>query len=110
VLIPFALGWVLVLGGTRVAQGADLTRSQQLWLAGSVAAVLLLAVLFWPPRRAPARPSLAEQVAARPPGSFPLPPLDLQVPPSPQARRAVAAKREATAGGPAGPEGGEQRG
>jgi NADH-quinone oxidoreductase subunit H len=110
VLIPFALGWVLVLGGTRVAQGADLTRSQQLWLAGSVAAVLLLAVLFWPPRRAPVRPSLAEQVAARPPGSFPLPPLDLQVPPSPQARRAVAAKREATAGGPAGPEGGEQRG
>lgn len=98
-LIPFALGWVLVLGGMRVAQVADLTRAEQLWLGGAVAAVVLLAVLFWPARRAPRRASLAEQVAARPPGSFPLPPLDLQVPPSPQARRAVAAKRAAAASG-----------
>lgn len=94
-LIPFALGWVVVLGGMRVAQVADLTRAEQLWLGGGVAAVLLLAVLFWPVRRQPARRSLADQVASRPPGSFPLPPLDLQVPPTPQARRAVAAKREA---------------
>ncbi|MPZ25777.1 MAG: NADH-quinone oxidoreductase subunit NuoH [Micromonosporaceae bacterium] len=125
VLIPLALGWVLVLGGTRVAQVSDLSRSEQLWLGGAVAAVLLLAVLFWPARRQPSRPSPAEQVAARPPGSFPLPPLDLQVPPSPQARRAVAAKRTAASGrseaepavkrpleGRAGtdPEGGEQDG
>jgi NADH-quinone oxidoreductase subunit H len=110
VLIPFALGWVLVVGAVRVAQGADLTRSQQLWLGGAVAAVLLLAVLLWPARRRPRRPSLAEQVAARPPGSFPLPPLDLQVPPSPQARRAVAAKREASAGGSDYLEGGEPHG
>ncbi|MGH3680344.1 MAG: NADH-quinone oxidoreductase subunit NuoH [Natronosporangium sp.] len=105
-LIPLALGWVVVLGGTRVAQVADLSRSEQLWLGGAVAAVLLLAVLFWPARRQPRRPSLAQQVSARPPGSFPLPPLDLQVPPSPQARRAVAAKRDAGAD----PEGGEQHG
>jgi NADH-quinone oxidoreductase subunit H len=95
-LIPFALGWVVVLGGMRVTQVADLTRSEQLWLGGAVAAVLLLAVLFWPQRRPEPRPTLPEQVAARPPGSFPLPPLDLQVPPTPQARRAVAGKRAAT--------------
>jgi len=108
-LIPFALGWVLVLGGMRVTQVADLTRAEQLWLGGAVAVVLLAAVLFWPQRRRPARPSLPEQVAARPPGSFPLPPLDLQVPPTPQARRAVAGKREAIGPIDADP-GGEPRG
>ena len=36
-----------------------------------------------------------EQIAARPPGSFPLPPLDLQVPPTPRARRVVAERQPA---------------
>jgi NADH-quinone oxidoreductase subunit H len=36
-----------------------------------------------------------EQEAARPPGSFPVPPLDLQVPPSPRARRGVAERQPA---------------
>ena len=40
-----------------------------------------------------------EQLAARPPGSFPVPPMDLQVPPSPRARRAVAERAPATVGG-----------
>jgi NADH-quinone oxidoreductase subunit H len=96
VLIPFALGWVLVLGGVRVTQLAGVTRAQQLWVGGVTVAVVLLAALFWPQRRPERRPSPAERLAARPPGSFPLPPLDLQVPPTPQVRRAVAGKREAT--------------
>lgn len=114
VLIPLGLTWVLVLGGVRLAQSADLTTVQQVSIAFGLALVLLLAVLLWPQRRPPAQPSLAEQVAARPRGSFPLPPLDLQVPPSPRARREVAAKREAALPGgpdvPEGPEGGEERG
>jgi NADH-quinone oxidoreductase subunit H len=95
VLIPLALLWVVVLGGVRVAQVGDLTRSEQLWLGGGLAVLLLLVVLFWPGRRARKQPSLEEQVAARPEGSFPLPPLDLQVPPSPRARAELAGKREA---------------
>lgn len=114
VLIPLGLAWVLVLGGVRLAQSADLTTVQQVSIAFGLALVLLLAVLLWPQRRPSAQPSLAEQVAARPRGSFPLPPLDLQVPPSPRARREVAAKREAALPGgpdvPEGPEGGEERG
>ena len=43
--------------------------------------------------------SIEEQLAARPPGSFPVPPMDLQVPPSPRARRAVAEREPATVGG-----------
>jgi NADH-quinone oxidoreductase subunit H len=92
VLIPLSLAWVVVLGGVRVAQVADLTRGEQLWLGGGLAAVLLAVVLFWPARREPERPSLEEQIAARPEGSFPVPPLDLHVPPSPRARRELAGK------------------
>jgi NADH-quinone oxidoreductase subunit H len=96
VLIPLALLWVVVLGGVRVAQVGDLSRAEQIWLGAGLGVLLLLVVLLWPGRRAPKRPSLEEQVAARPEGSFPLPPLDLQVPPSPRARRELAGKRAAT--------------
>ena len=44
------------------------------------------------------KPSLQEQVSARPSGSFPLPPMDLQVPPSPRAKRAVAEREPANVG------------
>jgi NADH-quinone oxidoreductase subunit H len=97
VLIPLVLAWVVVLGAVRVAQVSDLTRAQQVWLGVVLGVVLLAVVLFWPARRRAARPSLEDQVALRPKGSFPLPPLDLQVPPSPRDRREVAAKREALA-------------
>jgi NADH-quinone oxidoreductase subunit H len=115
-LIPLTLVWVVVLGGVRVSQSADLTGGQRLALGVGLAVVLLLVLLFWPYRREPARPSLEEQVAARPEGSFPLPPLDLQVPPSPRARRELAGKREAGVGAgvidvePDRPEGGAERG
>lgn len=117
VLIPLALAWVVVLGGVRVTQTANLASGQRYAVIGGLAVLLLLAVLFWPQRRRQPQPDLAEQVAARPKGSFPLPPLDLQVPPSPRARQEVAAKREASGAGPvevgsagAGTEGDEQRG
>jgi NADH-quinone oxidoreductase subunit H len=103
VLIPLALAWVVVLGGMRVTQTADLTRTQQLWIGGAAAVVVLLALLFWPQRRARPRPSLEEQIASRPEGSFPVPPLDLQVPLTPRARREVAQRAEAEVVG-AGPE------
>ena len=64
----------------------------------SVVAVLLVAWL-WPAARKPRQLSLEEQIASRPPGSFPVPPIDLQVPPSPRARRAVAERAPATVGG-----------
>jgi NADH-quinone oxidoreductase subunit H len=51
---------------------------------------VLLAALLWPSRKADRHRTVAEQVAARPTGSFPVPPIDLQVPPSPRAKRVVA--------------------
>lgn len=95
VLIPLALLWVVVLGAVRLAQIGDLTTGQRAWLLGGLGAIALVMVLFWPLRRRRARPSAAERVAARPEGSFPLPPLDLEIPASPRALREVAGKREA---------------
>jgi NADH-quinone oxidoreductase subunit H len=98
VLIPINLVWILVLAGVRVARN-DLSRgSQYAWIIGLVIVIGLIAWI-WPSPEKPAPLTADQQLAARPPGSFPVPPLDLQVPPSPRARRAVAERAPATVGG-----------
>jgi NADH-quinone oxidoreductase subunit H len=98
VLLPVNLVWILALAGIKTLQGANLAaRDRWLITAGAVALVLLVALL-WPARRERPAPSLEEEVASRPTGSFPLPPLDLQVPPSPRVRRALAEKQPAGVG------------
>jgi NADH-quinone oxidoreductase subunit H len=98
VLIPVNLVWILFLAGVRVA--SDELSSSQRWIAiGGVIVAVLLVALLWPAARVPRRRSIEEELAARPPGSFPVPPMDLQVPPSPRARRAVAERAPATVGG-----------
>ncbi|MER7455593.1 NADH-quinone oxidoreductase subunit NuoH [Micromonospora sp. NPDC126480] len=93
VLLPINLVWILVLAGWLKTQGWE--RADRLIVYGAVAGVVLLATLFWPSRKPTAKPTLAEQVGNRPPGSFPLPPMDLQVPPSPRTRRVVAEREPA---------------
>jgi NADH-quinone oxidoreductase subunit H len=99
VLLPVNLAWILLLGGLRLIQDQQVTgRGRTLVVVGAVAAVLLVGLL-WPAARAGrAEPTLEEQVSGRPPGSFPLPPLDLQVPPSPRAKRVVAERQPANVG------------
>jgi NADH-quinone oxidoreductase subunit H len=98
VLIPVNLVWILVLAGVRVARN-ELGRSTQFaWIIGVVIAIVLV-TLVWPSAKKAKEPTIDEQLAARPPGSFPVPPMDLQVPPSPRARRAVAERAPATVGG-----------
>jgi NADH-quinone oxidoreductase subunit H len=115
VLIPLALVWIVLLGAVRIWQEADLTTTQSFYVAGGVVVALLLVIALWPARRERPAPSLEEELASRPEGSFPVPPLDLEVPPSPRAAREVAGKREAvdTIEGEAGDdprEGGESHG
>jgi NADH-quinone oxidoreductase subunit H len=98
VLIPVNLVWILFLAYVKIANTklSDTNR----WLSiGGIVVVVLLAAMFWPASRKPRQLSIEEQLAARPPGSFPVPPMDLQVPPSPRARRAVAERTPATVGG-----------
>jgi NADH-quinone oxidoreductase subunit H len=95
VLLPINLAWILFLGGLRVMQDGQVTgQSRWLVIAGVVVLVLLIALL-WPSKKEVSRRPLAQQVAARPAGSFPVPPIDLQVPPSPRAKRVVAERRAA---------------
>ncbi|BFU47496.1 NADH-quinone oxidoreductase subunit NuoH [Krasilnikovia sp. MM14-A1004] len=98
VLIPVNLVWILFLSGVRVLNNE--TSNQRKWLIiGGVIIVVVLIAVLWPSGRKEPVKSLEEQLAERPPGSFPVPPLDLQVPPSPRARRAVAEREPATVGG-----------
>ena len=98
VLIPVNLVWILFLAGVRIANDR-LDRTEKWLVIGGVVIVVLLIAMLWPSPRKPRQLSIEEQLAARPPGSFPVPPMDLQVPPSPRARRAVAERAPATVGG-----------
>jgi NADH-quinone oxidoreductase subunit H len=99
VLLPINLLWILLLGAVRTARGDVDSSTRTLLIAGVVVTVLLLAVI-WASRKPPAKErTLAEQVASRPTGSFPLPPLDLTVPPSPRARQIVAGRTPANVSG-----------
>jgi NADH-quinone oxidoreductase subunit H len=100
ILIPVNLVWILFLAGVKVAND-NLGGFQRLLTIGGVVLAVLLVALLWPTAKAKRVPSLEEQLAARPQGSFPVPPLDLQVPPSPRAKRAVAERAPATVGGDA---------
>jgi NADH-quinone oxidoreductase subunit H len=97
VLLPLNLLWILLLGGLRVGQEA--VGGTRRWLIfGGIVLVVTVIAMLWPSRRGRSDVPLAEQVAARPPGSFPVPPLDLQVPPSPRTRRLVAERQPADTG------------
>jgi NADH-quinone oxidoreductase subunit H len=98
VLLPVNLVWILVLAGINVIENWH-TRDRLLVIGGIAVAVLLIAMI-WPSRRPEPEVTLQEQVDARAPGSFPVPPMDLQVPPSPRIRREVAEREPATVGGP----------
>ncbi|WP_405114495.1 NADH-quinone oxidoreductase subunit NuoH [Micromonospora sp. NBC_01405] len=93
VLLPINLVWILVLAGLRSIE--DWQTRDRLLTTAIGAGVLLLATLLWPSRKPKPKPSLQEQANSRPHGSFPLPPMDLQVPPSPRTKRVVAEREPA---------------
>ncbi len=103
VLLPVNLVWILVLGGIKTLQASQLTTERRLLIAGGAIAVVLLIFLLLPAAKPVPELSAAQRVAARPEGSFPVPPLDLVVPPSPRLTR-LHGQREpagAAAGGAA---------
>jgi NADH-quinone oxidoreductase subunit H len=110
VLLPLNLAWIVALAGIKTLLNNDISeRNRWLIIIGIVVAVALLALL-WPAARKPAVPTLEQQAAdAGAAGRFPVPPLDLQVPPSPAARRLIAERQPANVGagvgGPPGPPG-----
>ena len=106
VLLPANLVWILIVAYIKTLQNTTgRQHTQFLVIAGVVIACLLLLVFFMP-GRPPAPRRTAEELEtehlARPEGSFPVPPMNLEVPPSPRLRRVAAEREPAPVGGGAG--------
>jgi NADH-quinone oxidoreductase subunit H len=100
VLLPINLAWILLLAGVRVLQNGDISRGYGrygLIVGLAVIAIVVVMLLLSGSSPEPAR-TAKQMLADRPTGSFPLPPLDLQVPPSPRAKRGVAERQPANVG------------
>jgi NADH-quinone oxidoreductase subunit H len=86
VLIPISLVWILVVAGVRVLQSSDISRARTLTIVAIVLVALILFLspwLFGKPPEEPVKPGDSEPQE----GGFPVPPMDLSVPPSPRLRR-----------------------
>ena len=95
VLLPANLLWILGVAAYKTMRIPDLATKYRWSIAVGVAAVAALLLLFWPQKKVADQPSPAELIAERPEGSFPVPPLDLVVPPSPRVPVAVESSKEA---------------
>jgi NADH-quinone oxidoreductase subunit H len=100
VLMPINLVWILMLAAARVWLGQrDMMR--YLWLAGPVAFVILVLVL-WPSKEKEKPGEQGRSKADLGVGGFPVPPIDLVVPPNPRLKRVEAQRAsepvDATAG------------
>ncbi|MGH3711890.1 MAG: NADH-quinone oxidoreductase subunit NuoH [Micromonosporaceae bacterium] len=89
VLVPANLIWIIVIAGIRSMITDPVEEKLWLTVLGVVAIAALVAYL-WPKRR-PMEPVSIDSGA----GGFPVPPLDLVVPPNPRAKR-LTATRETT--------------
>ncbi|MBD8079513.1 NADH-quinone oxidoreductase subunit NuoH [Cellulosimicrobium arenosum] len=97
ILIPAALGWVVVLSVVQGVRQFGEVDTRTVLIAGAVAAVVVLAVVwFWPEKRPdpPGRPGGTAGPAAKEPfdafaGGFPVPPLPGQSLPPSSRRRAL---------------------
>jgi NADH-quinone oxidoreductase subunit H len=93
VLLPLNLVWILALAAIKVAQGSGPPTRRSLLIAGGVLVVAAIVWLLLPSR---------DRAAEAPPadaGGFPIPPLDLQVPPSPRTKRVTAEREPVVVGG-----------
>ncbi len=95
VLIPLNLVWILVLAGIKVTWQSSLGTQQRWLVISAVLLVVLAALLLWPAK--PEQPKPGEL----PPrdGGFPVPPMDLVVPPSPRLARVVGEREPVAVGG-----------
>ena len=92
VLVPLSLLWILLVDAVRVLGAQNYSRSRLMVILGIPLAIALLIVFLWPERKPPTydEPS-ADEV------TFPVPPMDLVVPPSPSL--AVSGARPSLSGG-----------
>jgi NADH-quinone oxidoreductase subunit H len=89
VLIPANLVWILALAGIKVLQQPQYDTRTRFLVIGAGGVLVLVLLFLWPSRKQDTPPG---ELPPRE-GGFPVPPMDLQVPPSPRLQR-LAAERE----------------
>ena len=101
VLVPGSLVWIVLVSGARALRGAAVTPGEILMVGGIVLVMLLVVAFLLPPNNAAQR-DLAEHTREVPTAGsdYPLPPLDLAMPPTPPRRAAVSAAVSANGGPP----------
>ena len=85
VLVPGSLIWIVLVAGVRALRNADVTRTQILVVGGVLLGALVIVAYLLPSRRPPEDEGVAPTAGS----DYPLPPLDLVVPPTPPPRRAA---------------------
>lgn len=93
VLVPFSLLWIVAVATVRALQRSNGISASQVLIIGGVVLVILLAIAFLVPDRRVDD----EQETAAPAGLYPVPPLDLVVPPLPERRERELAATASTA-------------
>ncbi len=83
VLVPFSLVWIVAVAAVRALQRSNGISATQVLIIGGVVLVVLLAIAFLVPDKRVEQ----EQERIPPPGSYPVPPLDLVVPALPGRHR-----------------------
>ncbi len=96
VLVPLSLLWILLVDAVRVLGQQSYDRRTVLLWVGIPLAIALLITFVWPESKK-AGPEAVDEVAADDALAFPVPPMDLVVPPSPRLVPA-AARTTATEG------------
>lgn len=89
VLVPLSLVWVMVLAAIRLGVEQPAFSSTWIGLVGGAGLIALLCIMFWPTREPYVEPSEPDPGL----GGYPTPPLDLEVPPSPNVKE-IQAERE----------------
>ncbi len=79
VLVPLSLLWILLVDAVRVLGAQNYSRGRLMVILGIPLAIALLVVFLWPERTTP----IDAEPADHDEETFPVPPMDLVVPPSP---------------------------
>ena len=93
-LIPISLVWILALSGVKVMQGSDLSTKVKALIIVAVVILVSVPFLLAPQKK---EPTPAGELPPQE-GGFPVPPMDLVVPPSPRLRRITAEREPAVVG------------
>jgi NADH-quinone oxidoreductase subunit H len=102
VLLPANLVWILVVAGIKTLQRSSTAGNTRWYIIIGIGLVALIVLFLWPATKKPAEPTTADleaEHAARPQGSFPLPPMNLEVPPNPRLKRVAGERQPAAVGG-----------